>query len=345
MRTVTLKDIAGKANTSEATVSLVLNNKGQKRVSPEKRRHIEKIAADLGYSPNRMARLLSVGKTEAISVLVADITNAFYGHYVMELERLFGAEGYTVFPLITRGESKKESTLAAWVSQKFFDGTICLEYDWNNKDCYIDMSHSLPIIARAWDDIGAECKFSQIRIDYSVGIRKLLLHLSKAGRSQIGVLATSAMLVDGSPDMHNPRVKYYNMLFRELDFDCLPGYWRFADCQDVMADTYRQVRELLAQYPKIDSLIVHDSHLMPVVYNAIADAKRKVPQDLAVASFDDMPICSSLSPTVTVVCEPIKTVASHMVRLLLARIKNKKLPPEIVTVETDLIVRNSTGGG
>ncbi|MEL7373568.1 MAG: LacI family DNA-binding transcriptional regulator, partial [Pseudomonadota bacterium] len=95
---VTLKEISRRAKTSEATVSLVLNGKQFKRVSPATRSRIEQIAAEMGYRPNRQAQTLAHGRSWHVAVVVNSISNPFFGRYLAEVQKRLAEKGYGVMP-------------------------------------------------------------------------------------------------------------------------------------------------------------------------------------------------------------------------------------------------------
>ena len=94
MSKVTLKDIAKIANISSAAVSIILNDKPS-RISEEKKAEVKKIAAELNYRPNKIARSLLSTSTKTIGILIPDIENPFFSKLVRDIEQKMSIEGYS----------------------------------------------------------------------------------------------------------------------------------------------------------------------------------------------------------------------------------------------------------
>ena len=96
MSKVTLKDIAKIANISSAAVSIILNDKPS-RISEEKKAEVKKIASELNYRPNKIARSLLSTSTKTIGILIPDIENPFFSKLVRDIEQMMSIEGYSVY--------------------------------------------------------------------------------------------------------------------------------------------------------------------------------------------------------------------------------------------------------
>ncbi len=341
---VTLKEISKKAGTTESTVSLVLNGRKFHRVSTETRQRVEQIAKDLGYIPNRTAQTLAHGKTETIALLVTDLSNWFCSTYTHLLQEVLDPHGYCLFPLETRTQISHEAKLIGWLAQRYFDGAICLEYDWHNCQVYQKLNCRLPLVTRGWKVFDEECSFSRVVVNYEVGIRALFKHLHEIGRCRPGILAE---VPPGGleVDRENPRYRLYAQMIGEFGMDCPKEWWRPVDLVSGLEQAYHQTKVLLSDHPRIDALIVHSAIWIPAVYKAASEMGRKIGRDLAVAGFDNQPICEYFQPGLTVVCEPVELIAQELGRMLLAGISNKDASAETVELNSQLIIRESTAGG
>ena len=337
-----LKDIALRAQTTEATVSMVLNSRRYDQVSVKTRERIQKIAAEMGYVPNRMAQMLANGKTDTVLMLVTDLTSAFVNQYVALLSEIFEEAGYTLFPLASLSDTNREAKHIQFLSQQYFDGAICLEYDLHNQDCYADLDAKLPLVARAWSDSNFTCPFPHVEVDYEPGLRQLFQHFVDQQRSHIGILLTA------HPNTHeidssNPRIRLYRHLFDQFGFTPQQQAWQLINLgPNLYKEAYSQTRALLKDNPSLDTLLLHSSDLVLPVYQALIDLGIRIGTDVGVAAFDEYSQLEFLHPTVTVVREPAEQISQSMARTLLDRLGHKKLKNTVVPYNSELLIRQST---
>lgn len=184
----TLKDISQRAQTSPATVSLVLNGRHFNRVSPATREKIESIAKELGYVPRRAAQILATGKTQNIGVLLNDLSNPFFGLYASLIQQRLWANGYTSLPMETGASRDRERQLLDWLPQKSVDGIIALEGLWGGSEDYLNVDQAAPFVLRHQVDDQAHGGYSHVSVNYETGVMQLALHLREMGWSNVGML-------------------------------------------------------------------------------------------------------------------------------------------------------------
>lgn len=337
----TLKDISERAQTSEATVSLVLNGRHFNRVSPATREKIETIAREMGYVPRRAAQVLATGKTHNIGVVLNDLSNPFFGHYASLIQQRLWDNGYTSLPMETGASRDRERKLLSWLPQKSVDGIIALEGLWGGNDDYLHVDQAAPFVLRHQDDGQPHGGYSHVSVDYQQGLMQLAAHLHAMKWDQVGLLIQSQQLPQVDQPQH-PRTRMLHVALHQYGLHCPDHWWFAADESGAMEHWYAQTLKLLTQYPQINALIVHNAIATPAVYAAVEAVGRKVGRDMAIATFDDNAFTPWLRPGVTVVHEPMQEIAEHMVDLLLTRINDRNRKPEAITVQTQLIIRGST---
>ncbi|WP_323616957.1 LacI family DNA-binding transcriptional regulator [Erysipelothrix rhusiopathiae] len=123
MKKVRLKDIAKLAHVSEASVSLVLND-APSRISEDKKTEIKRIAEELNYRPNYVARSLSTNKTQTIGLIIPDIENPYFSSFSKHVEDLLRKEGYLVFMVNSDDHVENDRTLIKELKDRQVDGLI-----------------------------------------------------------------------------------------------------------------------------------------------------------------------------------------------------------------------------
>lgn len=310
---VRLKDIAKLAQTSEATVSLVLNGRHRNRVSETMQDRIRKIAEELGYQPNRQAQLLASGKTHAVGVLVNTLTNSFFSRYIGLLEDRLAEHDLHVIPAETRSEPDRMNTLFAMVSQRVADAVISLTDRFENvganrsEDRIISRLETFPSQATAPDPSPT------VLVDYEPATTAMFAEFSKHGARRIAlVMATQH---DPMADKPTPRARAFLAISSETGAS--EARIAVVDETAPFRVWYETTRELLEGDSGIDALFFHNAHVAPPVLRAIEDAGRRTGKDLAVATYDDPEFATWLGPGLSVVREPADLVADTLTETVL----------------------------
>ena len=229
MGTVTLRQVAELTGKSEATVSLVLNSRQFHRVSPRTRAMIQRVAAELGYVPNMQAQALVRGKTRSIAITANGMT-PFYNEYIRRLTHLFEARHYNVFAFETMLSPEREKQVVTWVSQGLFDGCICLEYNYSNRDFYEGLVRSgTPHVFRGWNALEFYPEH-MIRVDYRSAISDLFAHLEEHGYRRLSVIIDSSSYFVEEDAFSVRKSLYYELIHnRRLVID--PEAWILSGCR------------------------------------------------------------------------------------------------------------------
>lgn len=119
---VTIKDVALRAGVTKQTVSNVINKRPV--VSPVTRERVERAIAELGYTPNLLARGLATGQTMMVGLVVPTIANPFYAELVEDLERSLEAEGYSIALCTTYGDPERARRQLEILKRRYIDGLI-----------------------------------------------------------------------------------------------------------------------------------------------------------------------------------------------------------------------------
>lgn len=302
---MTQREIAEQLKISQATVSLALKNSA--KISPELRERIRELAAATGYQPNLAGQMLRLGRSNAVGVLFPSFTNLFYSELFQELQRQLMADGYLL--CLTRADS--DADLAEAV-EKLRAMKVCAVIALGQ------MAGSLlgfpragiPLILYGGDQ-KLELPASQVLPDRFQGGAALTTFLiERRHRRRIAFVGCS-----------NPaelRFRGYLAALADAGLEFRPELVIAPSAQ--AADGYRMMKQLLATHPEVDAVFCHNDETALGAMRAALEDRRRIPDDLAVAGFDNIGIGQFLTPSLTTVEQPCGAIAEALAACLRAAI-------------------------
>ena len=191
MNKTTIYDVAARANVSNATVSRALNN--PEKVKPETRDKILKIAKDLGYKANAMAKALASSKSTQVAVIVSDLARASVSEMVKGIIEVASSYGYSVNLITQKGDEKVDDLLTNLVSLQV-DGILYLNDEITEAQYEIikelENSYQIPLVLVNTLHAGGEDEFLSVTIDYEKAGYEITQNLVQEGRKHIALLTT-----------------------------------------------------------------------------------------------------------------------------------------------------------
>ena len=278
---ITIKDVATYAGVSVTTTSYVLNGKGT--ISDATRKRVLNAAEDLNYHPNAFARNLKKQKTLTIGVFISRFGGSFYEDI---LEGIHSAILKTDYELIVCPETH---TIHKILTQRQVDGAIIFDSKINSATILKLASNTFPIVCLDRNLI-ADCLLSLL-VDNQQGAMDVADHLFQQGARKIAYLSGAIDSQDNTERMrafinqaakHNLKVTCYQGNFTEVS-----GY--------AVADDLMKLNELP------EAIFCANDQMAIGLINALAKNGKKVPDDILVVGFDDIPISRFMKPTLTTV--------------------------------------------
>jgi DNA-binding LacI/PurR family transcriptional regulator len=328
---ITIQQVAREAGVSTATVSRVINKSDA--VSPELALQVRKVIDQLGYKPNRSARNLRAGKVRKVGVLFADIQNPFFTSVLAGIEATLQQADYVLL-LGNSNEDPRIEQMHLQVFQEEGVAGIILAAATNTVSVYQQVIRSgIPILAL--DRAPSGLRVDSVSINNVETAALATSHLIKLGHRDVAFI--------GGPDtISTARLR-------------CEGYQKALTQNGIKSErvelaNYRQsggydAMKRLLNSAVVPSAVLVGNNLMTLgALQAIHESGLKIPQEIALVGFDDMPWATSLQPPLTVVAQPTYELGSVAVRLLLDRIQYPEGPVQQVTLATHLIVRESCGG-
>jgi LacI family transcriptional regulator, galactose operon repressor len=329
-----IKEVALKAGVSIATVSRVLNNTGP--VAEETRRRIQETIEKLRYVPHGAARSLITNQTDTIGVLLPDLYGEFFSEVIRGVDLAARRSGYHV--LVSGFHSDRaeiEAVLRAMRGR--VDGVIVLSPDVDAQTLRRNLPETLPVVLLNTPVDGAS--FDAIEIDNYGGAVAMVRHLAALGHGRIALIQGPAENVDA-----RERLRGYRDALRALGKEPSPGLEIAGDFSEESG--YRAGERLLALAPRPTAVFAANDSMAIGCLLALRAAGVRVPEDMAVAGFDDIPIARYITPSLTSVHVPIAELGTRAMERLLHAVESKnEHERRQETVATTLVVRGSCGGG
>ena len=330
-----LKDIALEAGVSTALVSYVLTNKEEKaRVGQEMAKKIRKIAQKLNYQPNHIARSLKSGRSDTIGLIVADISNPFFGNIARTIEDEAKRNNYTVIFGSSDENLDKSGDLINVLLNRQVDGLILIPTEGSEQQ--IKQLRKQPVPFVLIDRYFPQIPVSQIGINNFQASYNAIAHLVKTGHKRIGMIAYKTTL-----HHINERKRGYTEALADKK---LAGMMKLARYSHIREETRRAIDELLQARKPADAIFFATNSLAIEGLKYINELGIKVPGELAVVSFDESEAFDLYYSPITFIRQPILEMGNAAVRVLLEHIKNGDKKPENICIDTELVIRQSSGG-
>jgi LacI family transcriptional regulator len=329
---VTIKDVAREANVSVATVSRVLNGSGP--VADETRRIIHEVAGKMRYVPHSGARSLITSKTQTLGVLLPDLYGEFFSEVIRGMDNTAQRHGFHL--LISRSYADKDRIETAMRAMRGrVDGVVVMSPDLD-AESLLNVPSTIPVVLLCSVSRGNE--IDSLTIQNCRGAREMVSHLVARGHSRIAIIKGSPRNYDAAE-----RLRGYRMALRDGGITPDPSLEREGDFTE--AGGYTATLELLAMRRRPTAIFAANDSMAIGALSALRESGVRVPEDIAVAGFDDIPLARFMDPPLSSVHVPICELGARAVELLLHGVTHKNgHPRRRERVSTELVIRRSTGG-
>ncbi len=328
----TIRDVAEHSGVSPATVSRVLNN--YPFIRPEVRDRVLEGIATLGYERNRVAQRLRATSSLMIGIIVSDITNPFLNTIMARVESEFFDRGYSVLMSNTGSDAEKELGYLSMMENEEVAGLVIVPHSDNVNRLSELTARGLPIVVidRRINDPKLDCVLS----DNVAGARCAVEHLISLGHQRIGHIGGPVRVASG-----RERWQGYMQAMQEANLPVEERWVRFGNHQ--YQSGYENAVELMRACPELTALFIENNMMSLGALMALHDSHLRVPEDVALVGFDDLPWADVLNPPLTVVAQNTAEIGKRAAALLLERIEEPTLPSRIEVLETTLKIRVSCG--
>lgn len=329
-RDVTIFDVAEKAGVSHSTVSRVLNNKNN--VNAETRERVLQTMTQLGYVSNVSARSLAGGSSRVVGLLVDHLNTEYMGEIIRGIDEVLESHNYNLMLYTTHRQKTKEAAYVNRLTHDFADGLILI----------------VPRNEQAYLDTLEQRKFPYVLIDYQ-GYNRHVPSIITTNRKG-GYDATSYLIKTG-----HRRVGF---ITGEMAYGCalerLAGYQAALTEHGIAFDPelvsegnflqpqgYRCAYHLLRLPQPPTALFVSNDVMAFGAIEAARDLGFRIPEDLSIIGFDDVPQAAHVHPSLSTVRQPLVEMGRSATTLLLKYIANPLADIERIELSTRLVIRDS----
>lgn len=327
---LTLRDIARQTGVSYQTVSRVINN--HPYVSEDTRQRVQEAIAEMGYRPNKAARSLA-GRRSFTLALVA-VQMEYFGplQTLVYIERAARGAGYDL--IFTHAADMTRAHLAAALDSLLHwqvDGIVLLKpVEGIGYEEALALCHGVPLV-----QVGGETDpaIPSVRVDQAHGMRLATEHLIGLGHREIGFLAGPPAWFDAAE-----RQASWAAALAAAGLSAQ----RLAHGDWSAESGYAAARRLLAEAGELTALVTANDQMALGALTALREAGRRVPEDVSLVGYDDLPESRWFAPPLTTIRQDFETLGRLGVAYLLERLNDPDTPHEQRLIPPQLVVRAST---
>ncbi|MGN9838448.1 LacI family DNA-binding transcriptional regulator [Nonomuraea sp. H19] len=330
MRRPTLEAVAARAGVSRATASRVVN--GQTTVAPDIRDAVLRAIDELGYVPNSAARSLVTQRTDSIALVISEPGTRVFSDdpwfsmairaASMELE-----EANKQVVLMLAANAKSHARVERYIAGGHVDGVMLISMHGADPLPAALSRLRVPVVSYGRPAVPVDMPY--VDNDNVGGAEAGVRHLVASGRRRIATIAGPQDMIAGQD-----RLTGYRNVLRDSDRRSIVAVGDFTRESGAVA-----MRQLLGDDPHLDAVFVANDLMAVGALQALRQAGRRVPDDVAVVGFDDIEAAKYTEPPLTTLRHPVTEQAAAMVRMLLGLFAGGSRDP--VILPTELVIRES----
>ena len=328
----TIRDVAQRAGVAPITVSRVINNAGY--VREETRRRVERAIAELDYIPNALGPSLRSKRTKTLALVCTDITNPFWTTVARGVEDTANKSGYHVIVGNTDESPAKQDEYLHFLMKKQIDGFLLVPAQSVSRSLDMLRKRRVPLVVLdrrvPYDDVDI------VRGDSIGGAYTLTRHLIEQGHEHIALI-TGPQHVSTAVDRE---VGYRRALEESGLGDQALVYWGEFNQQT----GYNQTRQALGAQPRPTAIFAANNFIAIGAIHALREIGLRVPEDVSVVTFDDLPEALTIDTFFTVASQPAYEMGQQATELLLSRLAGTAPDGfQEIVLPAEIIVRQSSG--
>ncbi len=325
-RPVRITDVAREAGVSGATVSYVLNHKGN--IAPETRTRVKEAIERLNYKPNAASRTLSSGRSRALGLVAPrgrGGNDPFYSEVVAGIIKEANKLGYHI--VLIPGDVSAE-TLIKEIRSLLVDGIFLLEVEQRDNRIRLLKSEKIPLTLLG----SSEVPIDWVEVDNYRGGWMATTHLLELGHRRIAHLAAPS-----GDRVGRLRRKGYEDCLRSCDTDLMPI---MEEAPMTLEGGFQAGKKLLMLNPRPTAIFVAADIMAEGLIQAAALLNVKIPREVSVVGFDDIPMAKELTIPLTTVSQNAEDIGQQMTRQLVRQLEGGNIQQN--TLLPELVVREST---
>ena len=332
---LSIVDIANKLNISKTTVSFILNGRArEKRISEELVERVLKFVKEVGYKPNSLAKSLRTGKSHIIGLMVENIADPFFANIARYIEDRAYKNGYRIIYCSTDNDADKTRDLIAMFRDRHVDGYIIAPPVGVEEDIAELLKDDLQVVLFDRYFPGIDCSY--VVTDNLDSTYTATEYLVEQGYKKIAFIT-----LESHQTQMQARLDGYK---KALEQNNLDSYIKEVVFNQETKYMLEPIADFLKSNKDLDAIIFGTNRIGTCGLKVIHNMGIRVPDDIAVISFDDHDVFELYSPSITAIAQPVEEIAANTINILLSKLDssipntdNKK-----VTLQNDLIYRGSS---
>ncbi|MCE5209718.1 MAG: LacI family transcriptional regulator [Chloroflexi bacterium] len=338
IRRVTSQDVARAAGVSRTTVSLVLNNVDA-QISEDTRQRVLEAARQLDYHPNVSARRLVQGRSRVIGFVehhspYQRFADAFMAEVLRGLHAVALQYDYHVIFEPISDEERGTDYCVKLFQERHVDGIVYSGPRFNDIALESLAEANIPVVLQGHLP---GCPFPSVDIDNLASAQLATEHLISLGHTQIGMITNAPLIYTAATD----RLAGYRLALQEAGIDLGEAFIRIGTFTPESG--YHAMRGLLHEHPQLSAVFVASDVVAMGALEAIHEAGLKIPEQIAMVGFDNIPWGAYLNPPLTTIRVPSNALGWSAGHLLIQALDNDHYEPDHLILETELIIRRSCG--
>jgi LacI family transcriptional regulator len=329
---MTIKDVANRAEVSITTVSHVINK--TRFVSQELVQRVQAAMEELNYQPNTLARSLRMGETKTIGLIVPDNSNPFFAEVSRIIEDISFEKGYGVFLCNSDGILEKEAAYIRMLIAKQVDGIIFIAAE-NTQENLTDLTHRNFHVVVVDRDL-PDSTIDVVLVNNELGGCEAVNYLLNLGHIRIACITGPSQLTPNAARVEGYRLALHKAGIPLREELVVPGDFRSLSGEKAM--------ERLLQLDEPPTAVFACNDLMAIgALRALRNHNLRVPEDISVIGFDDIPTSGEVTPALTTIAQPIAKLSTCAAELLIKRIQgdHKSEAAQRIILDTQLVIRDS----
>ncbi len=329
----TIRDVAKQAGVAPMTVSRVINNSGY--VSEDTRTRVEEAISRLGYVPNMLGPSLRFNQTNTLALVLTDITNPFWTTVARGVEDAAQEAGYSVILCNTDESEAKQDQYLTMLLKRRIDGILLVPSTSTSNVVQTIKNQGVKVVVL--DREVNDTEVDVVEGDSVGGAYQLTRYLIELGHQHIAILSgpqnvsTSSQRVAGFCQA----IEEANLMHNTANI-----YW--GEFSQTLG--HEMVRRALQSTPRPTAFLAVNNFIANGALQALREMNIRVPEDVSVVSFDDIPVSINPMPFLTVAAQPAYEMGYQATQLLVARLINAG--PETVQkiiLPVEILIRQSSG--
>ena len=330
----TIKDVALKAGVSYSTVSRAIN--GKKGVKPEIREKVLKIAGELNYFPHSSAKALVQKRVGVIGIIIPRTSefvfqNPFYSHILLGLSTVANSRDYQLMLSINN-----KVDIASLYYRRQVDGIIVIANRIHDKRLIRLYDEGIPVVAVPGFPPDSGIAISSVNSENSKSVYRAVDYLMGLGHRRIGFIM-------GMPDSlySMERLAAYKQAYTDKGFDRDEDLIKETDFSKTAG--FRCMGELLDMAEPPTAVICMNDSITPGAIHQIHSRKLSIPEDISVLAIGCSDMYELFNPPLTTIKTPVIDIGKTSAQLLIKAIEAGADREEHIVLDSDLIIRESTG--